>query len=207
MTFTIAKIFEKLNATKASGSENSATHILESQLNEKNKVIERLNKEISECKRTAQEDLVKLVSEHECQIKSLQSDHQRLLSEKVKCEMENERLDLVLQNIESANSDMKSMHEARRNEKDKTIESLQNRIQNYLYDADGEPWQKKYKTIEDSQMKQWSDSAYNAPPHTPYKNDVVIKTNDTERLEATAYPRPQDNKFTSRRDQGHNLLR
>jgi len=50
MTFTIAKIFEKLNATKASGSENSATHILESQLNEKNKVIERLNKEISECK-------------------------------------------------------------------------------------------------------------------------------------------------------------
>jgi hypothetical protein len=69
------------------------------------------------------------------------------------------------------------------------------------------PWQKKYKTIEDSQMKQWSDSAYNAPPHTPYKNDVVTKTNDTERLEATAYPRPQDNKFTSRRDQGHNLLR
>jgi hypothetical protein len=52
--------------------------------------------------------------------------------------MENERLDLVLQNIESANSDMKSMYEARRNEKDKTIESLQDRIQNYLYDADGE---------------------------------------------------------------------
>jgi hypothetical protein len=46
----ITKIFEKLNATKASGSEKSATHILESQLNEKNKVIERLNKEMSECK-------------------------------------------------------------------------------------------------------------------------------------------------------------
>jgi hypothetical protein len=46
-------------------------------------VIERLNKEMSECKRTAQEDLVKLVSEHECQIKSLQFDHQKLLSEKV----------------------------------------------------------------------------------------------------------------------------
>jgi hypothetical protein len=28
----IAKIFEKLNATKASGSEKSVTHILESQL-------------------------------------------------------------------------------------------------------------------------------------------------------------------------------
>jgi len=41
--------------------------------------------------------------------------------------MENERLDLVLQNIESANSDMKSMYEARLNEKDKTIESLQDR--------------------------------------------------------------------------------
>jgi hypothetical protein len=118
----IAIIFEKLNATKASGSEKSVTHILESQLNEKNKVIERLNKEMSECKRTVQEDLVKLVSEHECQIKSLQFEHQKLLSEKVKCEMENERLDLVLQNIESATSDMKSMYEARLNEKDKTIE-------------------------------------------------------------------------------------
>lgn len=90
----IAKIFEKLNATKASSSEKSVTHILESQLNEKNKMIERLNKEVSECERTAQEDLVKLVSEHEYQIKSLQSDHQKLISEKVKCEMENERLDL-----------------------------------------------------------------------------------------------------------------
>ena len=59
--------------------------------------------------------------------------------------MENERLDLVLQNIKSANSDMKSMYEARLNEKDKTIESLQDRIQNYLYDADGKPWLKKYK--------------------------------------------------------------
>ena len=38
----ITKIFEKLNATKASGSEKSATYILESQLNEKNKMIERL---------------------------------------------------------------------------------------------------------------------------------------------------------------------
>jgi hypothetical protein len=36
--------------------------------------------------------------------------------------MENERLDLVLQNIESATSDMKSMYEARLNGKDKTIE-------------------------------------------------------------------------------------
>jgi hypothetical protein len=97
------------------------------------------------------------------------------------------------------------MYEARLNEKDKTIESLQDIIQNYLYDADGEPWLKKYKTIEDSQMKQWSDSAYNAPLDTPDKNDVVTTTNDTERLEAAAYPRPQDNKVTSRHDQGHNL--
>jgi hypothetical protein len=118
--------------------------------------------------------------------------------------MENELLDLVLQNIESANFDMKSMYEARLNEKDKTIENLQDRVQNYLHDADGEPWLKKYKTIEDSQMKQWSDSAYNAPPHTPDKNDVT-KTNNTERLEAAAYPRPQVNKFTSRQDRGHDL--
>lgn len=100
---------------------------------------------------------------------------------------------------------MKSMYEARLNEKDKTIESLQDRIQNYLYDADGELWLKKCKSIEDSQMKHWSDCAYSAPPHTPDKNDVVTMTNDTERVEAAAYPRPHDNKFTSHQDQGHNL--
>jgi hypothetical protein len=76
------------------------------------------------------------------------------------------------------------MYETRLNEKDKTIESLQDIIQNYLYIGDGEPWLKKYKTIEDSQMKQWSDSAYNASPDTPDKNDVVTTTNDTQRLEA-----------------------
>ena len=50
-----------------------------------------------------------------------------------------------------------------------------------------------------------ASGAYNAPHHTHDKNDVVTKTNDTERLEAGAYPRPQDNKFTSRQDQGHDI--
>ena len=54
--------------------------------------------------------------------------------------MENEQLDNSLKCMEDTNKKLKSIYDERLNDRDKIINNLQDRIQNFLYDVRGGSW-------------------------------------------------------------------
>jgi regulator of replication initiation timing len=77
---------------------------------------------------------------HDVEIKELESEIQRLRTEKITIQMENEQLYKSLKCMEDTNKKLKSIYDERLDDKDKIINNLQDRIQNFLYDGRGHSW-------------------------------------------------------------------
>ena len=71
-----------------------------------------------------------LKTHHDVEIKESKSEIQRLRTEKITIQMDNEQLDNSLKCMEHTNKNFKSIYEERLNDKDKIINNLQDRIQN-----------------------------------------------------------------------------
>jgi len=101
----------------------------ENQYKEKDTIIENLNKKIESNERESCDVLAKLKVEHDIQMRELQTEIQRLRTEKINLEIDNEHLNFSLKCTEDTNTKLKTLYDERLNDKDKIIQNLQDRIQ------------------------------------------------------------------------------
>lgn len=103
-------------------------------------------------------------SAHDAQCRKLQSDF-NLKEDKIVKKLEeahkqqdevvrdNEKLVLILQQNDEKLDNLKQDYESKLKEKDKQSSDLQDRIQSYLYDLNGEPWGKIISKHEEQEVQ------------------------------------------------------
>ena len=116
--------------------------LYESQLSEKNNAIEKLKREIN-LHHIDKENVEKIIRK-EFEQKHTELHHQltEARKSKINSDLDNEKLAFLLEKANQTSEEIKSDLKARLDEKDVVIQDLQDRIQTYLYDCHGEPWNK-----------------------------------------------------------------
>lgn len=116
--------------------------LYESQLSEKNNTIEKLKREIN-LLHIDKEKVEKIIrKEFEQKHTELQNQLTEARKSKIKSDLDNEKLAFLLEKVNQTSEEIKSDLRARLDEKDVVIKDLQDRIQTYLHDCHGEPWNK-----------------------------------------------------------------
>ncbi|CAG2244037.1 unnamed protein product [Mytilus edulis] len=130
--------------------------LFENQIKEKDDMISSLRKEVQQLNELQDRNQKKDVKE----LENTKTEHQNLISvireEKIQSNIETEKLSLKLEQIQNDKDNLKMTFKERTDDKDKTIHNLQERIQSFLYDRDGEPWKKQTKRV-----SQDNNSTYN----------------------------------------------
>ena len=96
----------------------STSHIFDSQIKEKDKIINQLKGQLEESQLINSNIEADLKTHHDVEIKELESEIQRLRTEKITIQMENEQLDNSLKCMEDTNKKLKSIYDERLNDKD-----------------------------------------------------------------------------------------
>ncbi|CAG2254576.1 unnamed protein product [Mytilus edulis] len=121
--------------------------LFENQIKEKDDMISSLRKEVQQLNELQDRNQKKYAKE----LENTKTEHQNQISvireEKIQSNIETEKLSLKLEQIQNDKDNLKMTFKERIDDKDKTIHNLQERIQSFLYDRDGEPWKKQTKRV------------------------------------------------------------
>jgi predicted RNase H-like nuclease (RuvC/YqgF family) len=96
----------------------STSHIFDSQIKEKDKIINQLKGQLEESQLINSNIEADFKTHHDVEIKELESEIQRLRTEKITIQMENEQLYNSLKCMEDTNKKLKSIYDERLNDKD-----------------------------------------------------------------------------------------
>lgn len=139
------KSFEKVMKLNVRNESNDK--IYETQIDEKNKQIDTLRKDVIRL----ENDIRKSEIEHKKEFSTAKLDFQSQISEmrieKTNFEIACEKIQSVMTARLHEIDNLRALFERRLEEKDNVIRNLQDRIQSYLYDSNGEPWTKVQRPL------------------------------------------------------------
>jgi len=113
---------------------------LEDQIKLKDRQIQNLNNKIENLIREHKSECEKFKSEQENRESKLIKRTNDLREENIALQLQYEKQQSLFDVLSVNTEDLKVQYENRLTEKDKMITNLTDRIQNFLYDAKGEPW-------------------------------------------------------------------
>ncbi|CAC5387788.1 unnamed protein product [Mytilus coruscus] len=158
---------------------------------DKNTQINKLSKTIDQMQINKEMEQKQLKQESEKCTVHLKEQINELRKEKINCEMENEKLTFINE------QNLKSDFEKRIQEKDCMIKNLQDRIQSFLYDINGEPWGKVNQKPKDMSSKSdntgdnvslhinennlLTEELNNLDPEASNQSDLQVKSTETTR--------------------------
>lgn len=152
-TEVVKEIDKWKRSVNQSSGNTSTSELFEKQIKEKDSEIKKLSKKIDD-----------MSSAYDAQCRKLQSDF-NLKEDKIVKKLEeahkqqdevvrdNEKLVLILQQNDEKLDNLKQDYESKLKEKDKQSSDLQDRIQSYLYDLNGEPWGKIISKHEEQEVQ------------------------------------------------------
>ncbi|VDI57496.1 Hypothetical predicted protein [Mytilus galloprovincialis] len=187
ITFEIQKLAISKNSTPVCQDFQAQEKLLL----DKNTQINKLSKTIDQMQINKETELKQLKQESEKCTVHLKEQINELRKEKINCEMENEKLTFINEQNLKESLNLKSDFEERIQEKDCMIKNLQDRIQSFLYDKNGEPWGKvnqkpkemssKLDTTGDNENNLFTEELNNLQPEASNQDDLQVKSPETTR--------------------------
>ncbi|CAG2235267.1 unnamed protein product [Mytilus edulis] len=132
------------------------TKIYESQLKEKNSTIEKLKKDNELLRLNKEKDLNNVKKDLEKKNLELQNQLAQVRKSKTESDLDNEKLVFIIDNTKKDAEKVRCNAKERIEEKDVVIKDLQDRIQSFLYDCEGnpiQPWIKKQNARQNQQSE------------------------------------------------------
>ncbi|CAG2207351.1 unnamed protein product [Mytilus edulis] len=148
------------------------TKIYESQLKEKNSTIEKLKKDNELLRSNKEKDLNTVKKDLEKKNLELQNQFAQIRKSKTESDMDNEKLVFLIDNAKKDAEEVRYNAKERIEEKDAVIKDLQDRIQSFLYDCEGnpiQPWIKK-QNARQNQQSETTRNAVNQQNNTNVSN-------------------------------------
>lgn len=161
---------------------------MEKSLKEKDLVINNLKHELMDKDKALQsqsvdseKNLQAQRKEFESVIRELQNEADIIREQRARAQAETDKLSSLIDQYENEKSVIHKEFQKRIEDRDKTIINLQDRIQSYLYDKEGEPWSKVNHESQDHENK---SEVMNDISNT--QQDDTYNSNPSNRAEKTA---------------------
>ncbi|CAG2197674.1 unnamed protein product [Mytilus edulis] len=151
------------------------TKIYESQLKEKKSTIEKLKKDNELLRLNKEKDLNNVKKDLEKKNLELQNQLAQIRKSKTESDLDNEKLVFIIDNTKKDAEKVRCNAKERIEEKDVVIKDLQDRIQSFLYDCEGnpiQPWIKK-QNARQNQQSETTRNAVNQQNNTNVSNILL----------------------------------
>ena len=159
----ISRLASQVKSAKSLGNvegpDPSQIQQLQKQVKDKDSVICKLQNEIVHLKQENSFIREIMSKEKDTLVKDLKLEIQKLRNDKVNLQKENEQLQLTVQFKEESMENIKLASEERLRDKDKLVENIQDRLQSYLYDAQGGAWSQVNSSHEERSKIEDSENA------------------------------------------------
>ncbi|VDI18174.1 Hypothetical predicted protein [Mytilus galloprovincialis] len=150
----ITKELKNLGKTFNQSPTNLSNNMLEKQLKEKNDEVKKLTQKVEDMSKMYEKQCIKLQTEFAKKEERILEKVEEVNKLRDIAISDNEKLAIIVNLKEEKQTDLNHEFQNKLDEKDKMITALQDRIQNYLYDVNGDPWCKKVDNLNKRKEKE-----------------------------------------------------